>query len=1711
MKTTDKEKTKSNTSAEVKKKKFDLKSVLLLLFVACVIITFYNAYLFFSTGEITTKLYVLEKYYTGTDFAASLDIIANKTNLPVQAEVKAQLYDPSGKKVKDAKVELNSESFEDLNIAFALNEDLEEGIYELKVKVKSEEGNATIEKNVYITSRSKENINIAFDKGIYKPGDEVNFRTLILSANDDTPKQEEIEISIYDGNENRVYNEKVTTSEFGIASTKFKLADEVNSGIYNVKVETDKYEYTKSFKVDAYITPQFSVNITADKEECFVGEKVKFDIDTKYFFGEPVKDAELVISMDGKDVNLKTDSDGKATYEIEFKEKGSFEMKVKATDLSNYYAENSKSILVVEKIFDLNVLPEYGKLIKNIDNKVYIYTKTNQGEPVATIATVTLGKITKNVTTSEDGVGYIYLTKDEIAAADGIIEVTAKRKDTGEEVTLKKNLGITLEYNVVSTDKVKYENSDDITIKIGNPKTTNKSIAIVKGGELIKLVTTSEDEVTVNLEGQYGLIDIYCESTVKTDATAYKTLSANKKTIFVKPNKELNLTVTTDKEEYKPGEKLELSFTAKDIQNAGVDTALLVSIIDEANLNIAENDLSIDNIKLALEGIKLTDGLDAATLYACILEENSDDVLTGLLLKQEQSDFGGKTYSQSTYAQKAEAKQRILYWGSILILIGTIYLVRAIYKKLKQKTNIIVEIINFLCTWFIITTFLGEIIFDIVYDITVVFIATAIMTLIVDILIFREIKEKICAFYLDLIFAGLALITLIMMNEMSEALALIVGLSVILLYVILKQSKLKGKSEGVRNTLGRIIKNTIILLLSIFIAEGIGSIFLGIVTFILSYIFCKLYVKLRVSEKIKNEFAKSFSEEHKQGETANLNDYQENYKKAREREKKAEEKEKENKNIVINVKFSQVSGIVILIIFIVALFLISGTLGLVQSFGDNISDDEPNHLSTGPVLPNSMSSAEKSEGVIGLTPGSSDISSSSSSGLSDLIDSIIPSKNDTQSVIKDEMIENSEDSSELNLESEEVISEVEDNIRNVFLESLVFIPELVIEKGEGTKEIELSDNITTWCVQIVGNTKNGDVGYTETNFRVFKDFFVDFNLPMNAKVGDKVSLPITVYNYTDKELVANYKVEKQDWFETSASLESSITVEPKGTKLIYFEIEITKDGTNKFRVETNSGEYSDIVEKSMEVTLKGIEMSEINSNGFVSNKTEQEVIFMNDYVEGSNKIAVKLYPNMMSLNIEGIESIFRLPTGCFEQVSSSLYPNILALKYLNEKGNVDEALKTKVNNYLNVGYQKLLTYEVKTDKGGFSLYGDSPAETVLTAYGLMEFKELSEVYPIDEDVIGRMEGFIEGKQNMNGSFKLTGGNAGGASKTDDYSLNAYVTWAISESNIHENVLNKAVSYIEKNLENYKDPYSLGLVANVFVNTNNKNADAIIDRLVKQVQDQDNMQYVKSNVRDYWGTYGNYQNVQSTSLLSIALSNSNKYEEVNDKLIEYILSKKKPNGTWGTTQSTILALKAINTYEKNNKVSNQTIKVSVGDDVREIEVKENACDFYVEYFENISKENRVKIDGVKGKVYYEMIGSYYVDYDKVEQNDSFEISVEMQNELTVNQEVNQKVKVKNNTSDSVENAMVVLSIPQGFTVNTSSLDLLKGKEIIEKYENNYGKINIYLRDFEVADEVELNISYRTMYPIECLGGDIKVFDYYNPNIESIYKPMEFKVK
>src|SRR5207244_9585910 len=122
-------------------------------------------------------------------------------------------------------------------------------------------------------------------------------------------------------------------------------------------------------------------------------------------------------------------------------------------------------------------------------------------------------------------------------------------------------------------------------------------------------------------------------------------------------------------------------------------------------------------------------------------------------------------------------------------------------------------------------------------------------------------------------------------------------------------------------------------------------------------------------------------------------------------------------------------------------------------------------------------------------------------------------------------------------------------------------------------------------------------------------------------------------------------------------------------------------------------------------------------------------------IADASKIFVKLYPGALSQVVEGLDSILQMPGGCFEQTSSSTYPDILAMDYLKTSKKITPEVQAKAEGFISLGYQRLVTFEVPG--GGFSWFGQAWANKIITALGLMEFSDMSRLHQLDPRLLGR--------------------------------------------------------------------------------------------------------------------------------------------------------------------------------------------------------------------------------------------------------------------------------------------------------------------------------------------------------------------------------------
>ena len=1671
-------------------KKKVVKYIGIIFLVILALVAIVNIYKWIVCGNQIIKISTSSKACANSDLYVST--VVQDKNVDIETKTKWKLKDSKGKEVKDVKV-----SYEENNAILSIP-DVPGGNYTLEAKVSSKVGKDVIEKPIYISEEKSENVTITLDKGIYKPGDTINYRALLTSKENNEPIVQNVEVSIYDGNENKVYKENANTTEYGIISGSFNLASEVNSGTYKIVVKTENNETTKQFKVNPYVTPKYEVNINYDKDSYLVGETAKINVNAKYFFGEPVAKAKLKIkvneqsSNNQKDLNngvqnseegaveLETDNEGNATLEYKIEQAIShaqvYNVNVEAVDSSNYYVEKSSTFTAGTDVFEIELLPEYGNLIYGKQNEVYVFTHKADGTPIKAYVTITAKNVNKQIVTDENGIGKFTSNEtgvDTVRIKDYSISA---QNEQGEEIKKTDHLTIEERNNLISTDKIKYEQGEDIKINLSNADTNSQNIYLFKSDKLLKMINTNSDQTSINLGEQYGLIDIYIPDSQNSDFY--------KRTIFIKPKKQLNINTNTDKSEYKPGDKISISFDTTDEKDNGVDATLLVSMLDNSILNLANNDLSIDNIKLALQDIQFSDELDAATLYSCIVEDKSEQTIMALLLKQKATN---PNISQTTLHNTDEkAKSMSIAIVSSIVLVLTVIIVLSIKFKVLRK--VIKHTVNYI-VFGAFSYLLAKSVLPLPYSFSgaeTFLVIIAVLSLAIYVALLSRISEKMYKTSLSILIGSCLICLIEMLIYMTDfyiedwilPILLVISVVILICAILYRTGRIKNKwAKKIGKELLYILIFALIFIITSFVVTYIIEFFDLDSDLVLPIVILFVYL---LNYPINIIGLKKVI--------------------------KAKQLHKSDVSFYIVTIFA-VIGFIAIISFVIMIYRNAADI----SNGNQMKDFGMSNSGLDSGINNPSSSSGK-----GLRP--EDITSSpdvaGSAGIAGIggLDSIfdvfgnIPSNGNAMlqpsSTNKDEGT---------NVTQTEQVKEVEDNkIRNVFLESMCFIPELISSNGKASTELELSDNITTWTIQTIGNTKDGRIGYGSKNdVKVFKEFFADFELPKNLVETDKVSIPVTIYNYTENPITTTLKIQEADWFQLEKN-NIDVSIEPKSTNMVYIPLTILKSGeNNKFRVEVNSGDLTDIVEKECTISPKGYKVEKVVSTGRLSEDISEDILVLDDIVENSAKAKVKIYSGSESQAIEVIEKIFKMPTGCFEQISSSLYPNILALKYLQNTKLVDEELQQKAKEYITSGYQKLLTYEVKGESGGYSLYGASPAETVLTAYGLMEITDLSEVYDVDEKVIEEMKSYLYGKQKQNGEFEITGNHIGGANSRDSVSLNAYIIWALSESDAKDGRLAKSINYLKSELNNVEDNYTLALIANVLANVEDKETENVLKRLVNNVNSKG---IITSNIVDYYGARGNVQNLQTTALTSMALSKKAYNQDINKQLINNIISQKDVNGTWYSTQATILALKAINQNNEKKKLENQTISVKMNSDEQKIEIKDNPIDIYELTFNNLNKENKLNIDIEKGEAYYEIVEEYYVPYEKVNTtDDNVEIQVQNNNtNLNVNDILDSNIKVINRSHDTISNGMVTISIPQGFVAIEESLSELEAKGIIEKYEINYTEVNIYLREFEDSEVVDLNVKFRASYPVKITGLGVKAYDYYNPEFQGKSMPVEINV-
>jgi uncharacterized protein YfaS (alpha-2-macroglobulin family) len=466
---------------------------------------------------------------------------------------------------------------------------------------------------------------------------------------------------------------------------------------------------------------------------------------------------------------------------------------------------------------------------------------------------------------------------------------------------------------------------------------------------------------------------------------------------------------------------------------------------------------------------------------------------------------------------------------------------------------------------------------------------------------------------------------------------------------------------------------------------------------------------------------------------------------------------------------------------------------------------------------------------------------------------------------------------------------------------------------------------------------------------------------------------------------------------------------------------------------------------------------------------------------------------------------------------------VLVLDYLRTTETINPELEMMAESYVGEGYQRLLTFE--TPEGGFTLFGDAPGDVFLTAYGLMEFSDMARVYPVDEALIERTARWLLDRQQPNGTWLQQGYSEHWAIGAE-LPTTAYITWALVQAGYADTMeVGRAISYLREFSSQAEDPYGLGLVANALAayDAEGGATRAAVERLYDmRIEDGDEV-YWGAGAGSYLGATGDSGAIESTALAATALMQANAHSDAVSGALAYLVGHKDPQGTWGTTQATILALKALllASATQGQAEGPATIQVSLNKELtEEITIDETNADVVhsVTFERGFSPTgaNRVQValEG-GGNLMMQVTTRYYLPWDAVP---AAELRGEMvtvdvgydRTQLAVNDEATAQVRVRVNEPGVVRLALVDLGIPPGFTVLSEDLARLVEGGVIARYELTGRQIILYLEDFSSERPLSFSYRLRARFPMRAKTPSSSAYDYYNPGDPTVREPVEMVV-
>ncbi len=1541
----------------------------------------------------------------------------------------------------------------------------------------------------------KASILLTTEKPIYQPGQTIHVRALALDrSNHQASANRPLTFEMEDPRGNKVFKKATQTDGFGVASAEFVLADEVNLGAYHLRARMDTNTEELALNVERYVLPKFKVAVEfagSDKRHGYrPGDHVTGTVRANYFFGKAVEDAEITVKASGMDVAKfeagsvqgKTDREGVYHFDLRLPtyfagrplSQGAARLLVEATvkDSAEHSESRGEPIVVSESPLIVTAAPEGGTLIPNIENQLFVLTSYADGKPAkASVRVHSNGMPDQTAATDEGGVAIVHLP-----AGTGAEPVQMEASDgdgnrSSNSVTLDARPG--QDQVLLRTERAIYRAGDRIALKVlSTKKRGSVYVDVVKGGQTV---------LTRDIDIENGQGELVLTATPElagaVDLSAYQFGGdarpvADHRMIFVQPADELKIETTADAAAYKPGDDARIRFRVTNSRGEGVQAALGLQVVDEAVFALAEKQPGFAEVFFYLEQEAMKPRYEIHSIGMPEIVARHPGGRGGGQPLEEQQDLAARalfsaTELVSTNRFETEAGRTAPQMKYAVYAAQYQNRFRTQLQTLAESAN---RIYSENPTVGELTTVIDKLDRQERQDSWGTDLRVELATSAPSVRYYgvRSAGPDKRFNTADDQFAYL----LVRTGEAPKQ-----GLSRGEIKVEHDRGPYNGTAElagSVLDTAGAPVSQVRIDVMSLtrgahyFANTGTTG------QFTLSALPADDYQVSIGAPGTKPLVAKTTLKARDRG--------------------------------VLSASIAVSQVVEVAPAPAPVPFAMNGAV--IAGFGGGIGGGGGGGRGGARAMaaPQAMRIEGMDMAVKQAAPAGMALSKAESGQMTSALSIGQPAQPAA-------------------------------HVRSYFPEALFINPEIITDKnGRASVEIPLADSITTWRMAMLASTVQGALGSSTSSIKVFQDFFVDLDLPVTLTQGDRVTIPVAVYNYSGASGDAHLELKPDDWFSlVSDTGAKTVAVDSGRTGAAQFTLEAKRIGKFKLTLSANmkgagnTKSEADIVVREIEVVPNGREQSEV-FNGRLDSTVQHEVTFPATAIADASKLFVRLYPGPLSQVIEGMDAILRMPGGCFEQTSSSTYPNVLALDYMKTTKKLTPEVHAKAEGFIVGGYQRLLTFEVPG--GGFSWFGQAPANKILTSYGLMEFFDMSKVHDVDPKLIQRTQQWLAAQQQPDGSWKPDTGfiNEGATNRfnTDVLRITAYIAWSLENTGYQGPAVERAKQFVAQHAESRTDakadPYTLAVLANFAVDygKDREFTRQAMQRLLDARTEKDEQVWWDAPETGVHST-GSSAAIETTGLAVQALLKSGENSGVASKALAYVASKKNASGSWGTTQATIMALRALLlSTSKGSSDVRGAVEISLnGKVVQKLTLTPDNNDLLHQFVfktADLSSANTVNIKfSGSGGLAYQVAGSYFTPWQEKPAAEPLSIDVKYDRTSLAEDDIaTASATVKNNLGKSANMVMIDLGIPPGFDLLSEDLQSYQEKSSgkksgrLEKFSLTATQAILYFDSIGAGDSVTLKVRLRAKYPIRARTFASRVYEYYDPEVGAVAKPAQLEV-